>query len=48
MTWDEHCCEECSNWDDINGCWLNNDSGSPRDLACPEYQGDDFDDTDCE
>lgn len=53
MSFDEHCCEECSHWDDINGCWAGECTRGRFDIACPHYDGpcdedaaevDDYDD----
>ena len=47
MALEDHICEECSHWDDINGCWLDQPNGgalSPsQNMACPEFDGDDTD-----
>jgi hypothetical protein len=44
----EHTCEECPYWDDINGCWAGHSVGQwgPNEMACPDYDGDDYDDED--
>jgi len=43
MAFHDHTCEECSHWDDINGCWANGSYtrfGSAE-IACPQFDGDD-------
>jgi hypothetical protein len=46
MAYYDHTCEECSHWDDINGCWQNMEPTGSFDIACILYDGDDKDDSD--
>ena len=44
MSLSDHNCEECSYWDDINGCWAGQETLGSVDIACPKYCGPDEDD----
>ncbi len=46
MAYYDHICEECSAWDDINGCWLDMETTGRFDIACTSYDGDDFEEED--
>jgi hypothetical protein len=43
MAFYDHTCEECSEWDDINGCWAGHKRGQwgGANIACPGYDGED-------
>lgn len=44
MSFDDHTCEECGHWDDINGCWAGGPGCGPLDIVCHMYSGFDCDD----
>ena len=46
MGYEDHTCESCPHWDDINGCWADGETEGPFDMACPAYAGEDFDEVD--
>jgi hypothetical protein len=34
---EDHHCEECPEWDDINGCWMDGRTSGAQDMACPHF-----------
>ena len=48
MDFSDHTCEECSWWDNINGCWRSQDSRGPDDVACRFFSGSVYDPDDCD
>ena len=42
MSWEDHTCEECSQWDSINGCWADQDTRGALD-TCPMNDAIDYD-----
>lgn len=44
MAFHDHTCEECFHWDDVNGCWRDQPTSGPYDIACQFFDGPDDED----